>query len=432
MNVQDGFIRFHSTVEGAHYERARATDTSSASKRSPRLSVLRIASVSLCALVMGFAMLATAAPASAQVAIGVSVSFAPPPLPVYTQPICPGPGYIWTPGYWAYDPDGGYYWVPGTWVLAPEPGLLWTPGYWGWGGVAFIWHPGYWGPRVGFYGGINYGFGYFGVGYQGGYWNNGRFFYNRAVNNISTTKITNVYNKTVINNVTVHRVSYNGGHGGITAGPTAAELAAANERHVAATSGQVRHAQAARSNRALFASANHGRPPIAATPKPGAFKGRGVVRASRAGAPYHPETQHAPATHERATAARTPNAAGGGTRPLIAAHPNPSAQGTSRHNPPPHAGAPAARPTYNASQHHNTPPPSSKPRTQGVPHVPTSYHHAPQPPRRHTEEPAAPRASRPQVQHEAVPHAAPQHRRVPQLQPRQEASPHHPEKRPPE
>ena len=117
-------------------------------------------------------------PARAQVSVGISVSFGPPPLPVYAQPMCPGPGYMWTPGYWAWDPNYGYYWVPGTWVLAPFPDALWTPGYWGWdpGVSLFIWHGGYWGTRIGFYGGINYGFGYFGNGYDGGYWR-GRDFY---------------------------------------------------------------------------------------------------------------------------------------------------------------------------------------------------------------------------------------------------------------
>jgi len=118
---------------------------------------------------------------------------------VYEQPVCPGAGYLWTPGYWAYAQEG-YFWVPGTWVMAPEPGLLWTPGYWGWGA------------QVGFYGGINYGFGYAGVGYQGGYWNNGGFFYNRSVNNV--TNVTNVYTKTVIVNNVTNNVSYNGVSGG--------------------------------------------------------------------------------------------------------------------------------------------------------------------------------------------------------------------------
>src|SRR6516162_4260408 len=137
--------------------------------------------------------------------VGISVSFGPPAIPVYEQPICPGEGYIWTPGYWAWDGDD-YYWVPGTWVLAPEVGFLWTPPWWGWGGSAFIFHPGFWGPVVGFYGGINYGFGYFGHGYEGGRWDRGHFFYNRTVNNINITEIHNVYN-TRIENVTVNRVS---------------------------------------------------------------------------------------------------------------------------------------------------------------------------------------------------------------------------------
>jgi len=38
--------------------------------------------------------------------------------------------------------------------------------YWGWGGNAFAWNEGYWGSTIGFYGGVNYGFGYGGVGYQ--------------------------------------------------------------------------------------------------------------------------------------------------------------------------------------------------------------------------------------------------------------------------
>lgn len=79
-------------------------------------------------VILALLMLPTAS--SAQFAVGVSVRIGPPVLPVYEQPICPGPSYLWTPGYWAYGPDG-YYWVPGTWVVAPAPGLLWTPGYWG-------------------------------------------------------------------------------------------------------------------------------------------------------------------------------------------------------------------------------------------------------------------------------------------------------------
>jgi hypothetical protein len=130
--------------------------------------------------------------------IGIAVSFGPPALPVYDQPLCPGDGYLWTPGYWAFDYDiNDYYWVPGTWLLAPEVGFLWTPPYWGWGDGGFLFYDGYWGPEIGFYGGINYGFGYFGEGFVGGRWDNGHFFYNRAVLNVDVTNIHNVYDERV-------------------------------------------------------------------------------------------------------------------------------------------------------------------------------------------------------------------------------------------
>jgi WXXGXW repeat (2 copies) len=225
--------------------------------------------------------------ASSFAAIGIVVSFAPPPLPIYEQPICPGDGYIWTPGYWAYGDDfDDYYWVPGTWVLAPEVGFLWTPGYWGWGGSGFVFYDGYWGPLVGFYGGINYGFGYFGVGFQGGRWDNGHFFYNRAVSNVNVTNIHNVYNTTV-NETTVNHVSYNGGEGGVTARATAEQEAAAHDRHVAPVAAQTQHEQQAHADPQQRASENHGKPAVAATAKPGDFKDHPVA-AREAGGTYTP------------------------------------------------------------------------------------------------------------------------------------------------
>jgi hypothetical protein len=165
----------------------------------------------LCFLLLAIPMLFASNAALAQVSI--SVTIAPPELPVYEQPVCPGEGYIWTPGYWAWDGDD-YYWVPGTWVLAPEVGYFWTPPYWGWGGSAFIFHAGYWGPVVGFYGGINYGFGYFGHGFVGGRWERGHFFYNTAVWHVDRTVIHNVYEERVNVRENV-RVGYNGGRGGL-------------------------------------------------------------------------------------------------------------------------------------------------------------------------------------------------------------------------
>jgi hypothetical protein len=283
------------------------------------------------ALIAALSLAALPMASQAGVFVSVSVGIPPPVLPVYVQPPCPAPGYIWIPGYWAW--DDGYYWVPGTWALAPAVGLLWTPGYWGWADGAYLWHEGYWGPHVGFYGGINYGFGYGGMGYEGGYWRGHEFFYNRAVTNISTTNITNVYNRTVVNNVTVSHASFNGGSGGVRARPTAADMTAGRESHRGPTHMQLQHVQVARTNTSLRAAQNGGRPAIAATERPGVLSGHGVVAAR--GADHPPamsRTQTATSGRiERpaATAAHTDrpsragaSAAGHETAPhLAAAHP---------------------------------------------------------------------------------------------------------------
>jgi hypothetical protein len=250
-----------------------------------------------------------AVPASSFGAVSVSITVAPPLLPVYSQPSCPGAGYIWAPGYWAYG-YYGYYWVPGTWVLAPFIGALWTPGYWGWGSGAYLWHEGYWGPHVGFYGGINYGFGYVGIGYAGGYWNHGSFYYNSTVNNVGRTIVHNVYSKTVVNNAAMKRVSYNGGSGGTTARPTATELAAVRDRHAGPATAQTQLRRSASTNRAQLASVNHGRPAVMAASRPTAFTGREA-------ATNRPAQNHA-ATN--GAARRTENSAAGARRMASSAH----------------------------------------------------------------------------------------------------------------
>lgn len=217
-----------------------------------------------------FALTALPGTATAQVSIGISVGVAPPALPVYDQPICPAPNYIWTPGYWAWGPYG-YYWVPGTWVEPPAVGLLWTPGYWGWGNGAYAFHEGYWGPTVGFYGGVNYGFGYNGSGFYGGRWVGNSFSYNTAVVNVNRTIIRNTYvDRTVIVNRTANRVSYNGGQGGLTARATAAQMQAERGRRFGPVASQTRQASLARDTKVNYYSANHGAPPRAATARPAA------------------------------------------------------------------------------------------------------------------------------------------------------------------
>jgi hypothetical protein len=250
----------------------------------------QILRITFCAL-LGLALLR---PAPAQIAI--SVGFAPPALPIYVQPVCPQEGFIWVPGYWAWDADfGDYYWVPGTWVMAPQVGLLWTPAWWGWENGAFLFHDGYWASEVGFYGGVNYGFGYFGEGFYGGRWDHDRFMYNRAVMNVNVTEIHNVYEDrtVIINNRTENRVSYNGGEGGITARPTPREEQVSRLQHFPPARPQQQNREMARSNPQLRASANQGKPPVAATARPAEFSGSAVVAAKAAGAPYHPPANRA-------------------------------------------------------------------------------------------------------------------------------------------
>ena len=189
--------------------------------------------------------------------VGISIGIAPPPIPIYEQPYAPAAGYIWTPGYWAY--DSGYYWVPGVWVPPPRIGFLWTPGYWGYNGGNYFFNEGYWGPTVGFYGGINYGYGYGGHGYYGGQWAGNTFRYNTAVTRVNKSVIHNTYfNKQVVNN-NLSRASFNG-PGGTTFKPTAKEQAAAKAEHIPATSAQQSRVEAAKNNPDLHAANNQGKP----------------------------------------------------------------------------------------------------------------------------------------------------------------------------
>ena len=210
------------------------------------------------------------------------VNIAPPPLPSYEQPTIPAEGYLWVPGYWAWRksvPDD-HFWVPGTWVQPPQHGLLWTPPYWSRveGGYAF--HAGYWAGEVGFYGGIDYGYGYSGDGYQGGRWENGAFFYNRAANNLGSLGIANVYDQAVTADDQDVRVSFNGGRRGTAVRPTRHQEALASARHVETTAEQQKHFELAAIDRSLYSKLNNGKPGVAATPHASVFDGPGITRSS--------------------------------------------------------------------------------------------------------------------------------------------------------
>ena len=318
-----------------------------------------------------------AIPVAATAQVSLSVVIAPPPLPVYSQPPCPAPGYIWTPGYWAWGPDG-YYWVPGTWTWPPAVGLLWTPGFWGWSGGAYIWNAGYWGPTVGFYGGVVYGCGYDGDGFVGGYWRGDQYYYNTAVTNVSTTVVRNVYRHPVYER-RERAVSYNGGPGGLSARPTREQARAAQERHWGVTSSQRRQERAARSDPSLRAAVNHGRPPIAATPRAGVFGARGAK--GHRGAPHGP-TAFGRRSMNRSLAPNHGNRA---------AHRSSSARGDLLFGPAPgHQGRPTYAPRIAPRPERRHPAPSAytrhnAPRASGGPHAPphpAPAHHRGAPARR--------------------------------------------------
>jgi len=192
----------------------------------------------------------------------------PPALPDYQQPPPPGDDYIWTPGYWAWGPRG-YYWVPGAWVEPPYMGALWTPGYWGFYGGRYLFYPGHWGLHIGFYGGINYGFGYIGLGYEGGYWHANHFFYNRVYNNINVRVVHNVYSYHAnMHADRVPRQSYRGGPGGVEARPRQSDAAAWHEPTAPRMRSQTQHAQNYGAVRGQYASQNHGKPPSPAIKHP--------------------------------------------------------------------------------------------------------------------------------------------------------------------
>lgn len=266
---------------------------------------------------------------------GIIITLAPPVLPVYELPACPAPGYLWTPGYWSYG-DAGYFWVPGVWIQPPTPGLLWTPGYWGFEGAAYVWHAGYWGPHIGFYGGVNYGFGFFGTGFVGGVWAGGVFRYNTAVLAVSGPAFHDVYvDKTVVV-VGGPRFAFNG-PGGVVRGPVAAERIAERDHHVEAVAAQREHEHTASLDRANRFSENHGRPAHAAMSRPGeraesrpggARPGEGRPAAGHpaarpAGGAHpadHPAGAH-PAEHPAEHPAGGAHPAAGAAHPAGGAHP---------------------------------------------------------------------------------------------------------------
>jgi hypothetical protein len=213
---------------------------------------------------------------------------------------------------------------------------------------------------------------------------------------VGGANITNVYNQTVVVNNS-SRVSFNGGQGGLSAAPTPQDRAAEQDHHVAPTAEQNQQHQIASQNKQLLASANGGKPSVAATGRAGDFAH--AVPAKAAGGPVsqealkaRPKSAAAPAGHpQQAAAPQHPQPAGHPQQAAAPQHPQPAAH-------PPQAAAPhpqpaAHRPPQAAAQQH--PQPQVK---------------APQPQRASAPPPArpAPRPA-PAAQKQAAPHGKPEH-----------------------
>ena len=297
------------------------------------MKITRVLMSTILAVAIAGALLFT--PTAANARGFVSVGFAPPLIPMYEQPIAPGYGYIWTPGYWAYG-DDGYYWVDGAWVYPPYEGALWTPGYWGWNNGMYYFHEGYWGRHIGYYGGVNYGFGYGGNGYAGGEWRGGHFAYNTAVIYVNNTVIHTTYvDRTIVERTTIvnpGHVAYSGGPGGIHHDPTPEERIAEHEQHVAPTSFQQQHIKTASSDKTSYATNNGGHPHNLVATRPLA------------------EEKHTPPPESHAAPMERPMPA---SHPAPASHPMPESRPMPQSHP-----APASRP---APASHPAPPAGSKP-----------------------------------------------------------------------
>jgi hypothetical protein len=109
-----------------------------------------------------------------------------------------------------------------------------------------------------------------------------------------------------------------------------------HQRHIPPVAAQMQHVQTARSNPQLRASANQGKPPVAATVRPGQLSGHGAVPARAATVPYHPPPSR-PAT--------------GGTKLLSGENPTPAgARELQPHQVPPAQGNAAVDLRYQQEQ----------------------------------------------------------------------------------
>jgi WXXGXW repeat (2 copies) len=73
----------------------------------------------------------------------VVASYGPPPPRYGAIGYAPGPGYVWTEGYWNLA-GGSWVWAPGRWLRPPRPHSVWVAPEWRREGRGYRFHRGRW------------------------------------------------------------------------------------------------------------------------------------------------------------------------------------------------------------------------------------------------------------------------------------------------
>ena len=76
---------------------------------------------------------------------GVYYASYAPPAPRYYAPVgvAPGPGFVWTNGYWDWR-GRNWAWVEGRWMRPPHARAVWVAPEWRHEGRGYRFHRGYW------------------------------------------------------------------------------------------------------------------------------------------------------------------------------------------------------------------------------------------------------------------------------------------------
>jgi WXXGXW repeat (2 copies) len=111
------------------------------SHRSPRAATRRAVAAASIALLASLSA-CVVAPARPRYMTSELVTVEPPVAVDEVVGVAPGPGYVWTNGYWNWY-GGRHVWVGGRWVEG-RPGYRWTPHAWVREGGGWHLREGYW------------------------------------------------------------------------------------------------------------------------------------------------------------------------------------------------------------------------------------------------------------------------------------------------